>query len=306
MKYNFRVTAILLALFVSAQIVGLVLVNGSIEDIKTLPSGQIVIEHSETPVERPQTQGFESLAYILIGVAIATGLLLIIAKFGLLKLWKAWFFLAIWLTVTVALSVYISWIYATAIAILLAVAKIFYRDPIIYNATEVLVYSGIVVLFTPIFDILWVTVLLLAISVYDIIAVRRTKHMVTMAQFLIQGGLFAGLAVPLEKGKRLSRSKIRPVAKGAKAVKQQAAILGGGDIAFPMLFTAVLLEWLITAQGLERSMAFGLSLIVTVTATAALAGLFWIAKKGKFYPAMPFLTAGCLVGLAIIQALLLL
>jgi hypothetical protein len=41
------------------------------------------------------------------------------------------------------------------------------------------------------------------------------------------------------------------------------------------------------------------ALLIVLGATLALAGLFYASKKGKFYPAMPFITAGCFVGLVI-------
>lgn len=305
MKYNLRITLVLIMLFVSAQVVGLVLVNGSIAEVVTMPTGEVVIEHTETPIERPPTQGAGSFLYIVFGVGAATLLMLAIIKLGLLKLWKLWFFLAVWMTVTIALSVYLATVFAAGIAFLLAVFKIFHRHPVVYNITEILIYSGIVVLFVPIFDVLWVTVLLLAISAYDIIAVRRTGHMVTMAKFLIKSGLFAGLSVPLGKGK--GKSVPVCVKKTEGKVKegyvQRNAILGGGDIAFPMLFSGVVMESLIKS-GLDKVISLGFTLIVTLCATGFLGLLFWIAKKERFYPAMPFLTAGCFVGYGVVQVMI--
>jgi len=305
MKYNLRVTLMLVTLFLAAQLVGLFLVNGSIQEIVTTPGGQVVIEHSETPIERPPTEGAGSFAYILIGVAFATLLLLLIIRLKLFFVWKAWFFLAVWLTVTVALSVYLNAFMAAGVAFLLAAAKILRRDPIVYNATEILIYSGIVVLFVPVFDVTWTAALLLVISAYDIIAVRRTKHMVSMAKFLMKSELFAGLSIPLGKHKargELKGTKAKSIS-GAEAEGPHSAILGGGDIAFPMLFSGVVMESLITG-GLAKATAFALTLIVTLCATAALAYLFKIAERNKFYPAMPFLTAGCLLGYGLVQLLL--
>jgi len=308
MKYNLKVTLLLVLLFVAAQLVGLILVNGSIQQVVTTPGGEVVIEHSDTPIERPPTEGVGSFVYILIGIAFATLLLLLIIRLRLYAVWKVWFFLAVWLTVTVALSVYIQATIAAGIALLLAITKIFRRDPIIYNLTEILIYSGIVVLFVPVFDVVWVAALLIAISAYDIIAVRHTKHMVSMAKFLMKSDLFAGLSIPLGKRpkgelKTTKAVKTKTVASVETEV-QHSAILGGGDIAFPLLFSGVVMESLIIA-GLAKTNAFALTLIVTLCATAALVYLFKIAERNKFYPAMPFLTAGCLVGYALIQLILL-
>jgi hypothetical protein len=45
-----------------------------------------------------------------------------------------------------------------------------------------------------------------------------------------------------------------------------------------------------------KGVAFLQSSVIILTTTIALTLLFVFAKKGKFYPAMPFLTAGCLLG----------
>ena len=79
------------------------------------------------------------------------------------------------------------------------------------------------------------------------------------------------------------------------------AILGGGDIAFPLFFSAAIMEHLIIVQNIPKfPNALLYSLISTVTAGIALSLLFYYSKKDKFYPAMPFISAGCLIGYGII------
>ena len=72
--------------------------------------------------------------------------------------------------------------------------------------------------------------------------------------------------------------------------KISTAILGGGDIGFPLIFTGVILK------------VFGLwqSLVIPVFSGAALLFLLLKGKEKKFYPAMPFITIGCLVGLGVV------
>jgi len=295
MKYNLSITLILISLFLVSQIVGLFFINGSIQEVKELPSGEIVIEHKETVVERPETEGGESFSFILLGIAMATILMLIIIKLNLLKLWKLWFFIAVWLTISVSLSVYINMYLAMLLAFALGLLKILKPEPIIHNITEILIYAGIVIIFVPIFDVFWVFMLLLAISIYDIIAVRKTKHMVKMAMFLTKSKLFAGLSFPLGK----------PLLKKPKTMDQEvrkSAILGGGDIAFPLLFSGVVMENLIT-NGMTKLMSFSYTLIITLCAMLSLSFLFWIAKEDKYYPAMPFLTTGCFIGYLIVAAM---
>ena len=62
--------------------------------------------------------------------------------------------------------------------------------------------------------------------------------------------------------------------------------MGGGDVGFPLIFAGVVLNNynLISA------------LIVVLFVSLALLGLMLFGKEKKFYPAMPFLTAGCFLG----------
>ena len=68
--------------------------------------------------------------------------------------------------------------------------------------------------------------------------------------------------------------------------KKKDAILGWGDIGFPLLFAGVVLK---TSGYLD-------AFIIVIASTLALLGLFIWSKKNRFYPAMPFLAAGCFLG----------
>lgn len=78
--------------------------------------------------------------------------------------------------------------------------------------------------------------------------------------------------------------------KKNKKIKLHVAMLGGGDVVFPMILSGVILN----------SIGLVPALIIAIGATVGLASLFYISEKGKFYPAMPFISAGCLLALGII------
>ena len=125
-------------------------------------------------------------------------------------------------------------------------------------------------------------------------AVWKSKHMIRLAKFQAKSQVFAGLFIPYQ---RVPKPK-----KGQKAVRKKIkiAVLGGGDIGFPLIFTGIVMTDLIIRHGILAG--FLMSLIITACATAALLLLFIKAKKDKFYPAMPFLSAGCFAGYLIILA----
>src|SRR3989344_1588840 len=134
--------------------------------------------------------------------------------------------------------------------------------------------------------------LLIIISVYDIWAVWHSGFMQKMAKYQINElKLFAGFFVPYlnKKQRELVREAKAKKSKLKKSMKVNLAILGGGDVVFPI----------ITAGVIFRTLGLLPALIVSLCATISLFILFVFAKKGKFYPAMPFITAGLLVGIGL-------
>jgi presenilin-like A22 family membrane protease len=273
MKHNLPITLILIALFILSQVVGLFIVQKYLITDQEFPLG----------IEKPQLEQDTSYIPILLIILITTIIALLLIKFNAFRIWKAWFFLSVFVTLTVSFSAFIAQIYAIILALILAMIKIFKPNLIFHNLTEVLTYGGLAAIFVPILNIKSAIILLLAISVYDAIAVWKTKHMVKMAKFQTKSRLFGGLLIPY---------KVKEKQLGNKPAKEfhEHAILGGGDIAFPLLFSGVIL----------KEFSFSYSLIITATATIALFILFILAEKKKYYPAMPFITIGCLIGYGII------
>jgi presenilin-like A22 family membrane protease len=257
MKHNLKVTALLIIMFLIAQFIGLIILRPYVVEEKPLPLG----------IERPQVEETTSFIWIFAVIIIGTIFALLLAKMEATMLWKIWFFISVIFTLSVAFSSFISSAAAVVIAAALAVFKVFKPNIIVHNITELFIYGGLAAILVPIFgtSIVPITILLLLISVYDYIAVIKTKHMVKLAKFQTKLKVFAGILVPYGKNKE--------------------AILGGGDIGFPLMFAGVAINTL----GVKAA-------IIPIFAAAALLILFIKAEKKKFYPAMPVLTLGCFVG----------
>ena len=81
-------------------------------------------------------------------------------------------------------------------------------------------------------------------------AVWKSKHMVKMAKFQTKSNIFAGLMLPYQKktGKVVSavtkteKKESAPHTAIEKKKELKTAILGGGDVAFPLLFAGVVLK----------------------------------------------------------------
>ena len=286
MKHAVSVTILILLLFISAQFIGILILTQYIDSQKSQETGQT--EFKDLPVgERPPLEEKTSFIPIMISIIVGTIILLLLIKHKLAWVWKGWFLLAIILTLTISFSAFVHIIAAFLAALILSIWKVFKPNFWIHNFTELFVYAGMAVIFVPLFTLSSIIILLILIAIYDAYSVWKSKHMITLATSEAKEQVFAGLLIPysLNKGQKVSlRNKANAVSS-----KVQTAILGGGDIGFPLLFAGVILKEI----GLWQS------LIIPVFAGLGLGILLWKSEEKKFYPAMPFIGAGCLLGLGI-------
>jgi presenilin-like A22 family membrane protease len=252
----------------------------------TLPSGEVI----DVPAN-------SALGPILIYVFVAVGVLgitlykiplralrvLLRLLFALLFSWGA--FIATVFYVPLPL----------AIAIAVAFGTFWFLVPFVWlhNLVLILAVSSLGAVFgrfiTP-----WTAMgIILALAVYDFLAVRF-KFMLWMADRLSEVNALPAVIIP----KNYSEWNLNLKKHGEKMIElnpaeREYSILGGGDIAFPCLLTASVYF----AQGFKPSAiiaAFGLLGLGSVYAIQA------IFLKGKPMPALPPIAASTLVGLLII------
>jgi len=77
-------------------------------------------------------------------------------------------------------------------------------------------------------------IILVVFSIYDYIAVYKTKHMVKMAKEMIEAGTILGFVLPQRISDFLA--DLKEVKPGGRFL-----ILGGGDVVFPLLFSVSLI-----------------------------------------------------------------
>ena len=303
MKHNLKITAIILGMFLITQFIGLYVINHYVNDKNDLPFGL------ETPeIEKPSD--YRNFFYaILIAFVIAIALLFLLTKIKAEFILRAWFFMVVTLALGITINsffptkiIYAAWI-ALAIALPLAFFKIFKRNFIVHNTTELFIYPGISAIFVPILNFWTILILLGIISIYDMWAVWHSGIMQKMAKYQIDKlKVFSGFFVPyLSKKTRMKMKKLRKSkSKQKKKMKINVAILGGGDVIFPIIAAGVVFK----TQTL--TMPFGLpaftggffpAVFVIFGALLGLTYLLFFSEKKKFYPAMPFITAGILLGM---------
>lgn len=290
MKHSWKITLLLIAMFILAQLIGIAVISQykpHTEQI-TINATTMNVTSYNLPygLEPPQTSPSLNIITIIISFALAITLMLVLMKYKIELFLKIWFAAVILMALSISFYAFLSqYQYASLISILISVPlvylKVIRRSIIFHNFTELLIYPGIAAIFVPLLSIKTTIILLILISIYDIYAVWHAKFMQKMAKYQIsQLKIFSGFFVPY-----LSKLELTKLKKKKKA-KVAVAILGGGDVVFPIIFSGVLLN------------TFGIipALLVTLGATLSLFALFIASEKGKFYPAMPFITAGCLIG----------
>jgi presenilin-like A22 family membrane protease len=310
MKHTVKITIILISLFFLAQLIGIYVAHVYLPETQQIvnqTTGEIInktvynLPYGLDPPTDIKPQ--ESIISIVIALFIAVVLMLFLMKLKAETFLRTWFTIVVILGISIALNAFIikvpyAAIISVIIAIPLGILKIFKRNMLVHNATELLIYPGIATVFIPILNLWAIIILLVLISIYDIYAVWHAGFMQKMAKYQIQKlKLFSGFFVPyMKKEDRLILSKSKSMNeknKKIKKIKVNLAILGGGDVVFPIILAGVVL----------RTMGLWQAFTITAGATLALAFLFYKSEKGKFYPAMPFITIGCFVALGIIYIL---
>jgi len=119
----------------------------------------------------------------------------------------------------------------------------------------------------------WTGVIILVIfSIYDYIAVYQTKHMIRMAKEMAEQGAILALIIP----QKLSdfKASLKEVSPGGSFL-----ILGGGDIAFPLLFAVSLIP-----SGIINSVIVAIFSLIGLFASFL---IFITRKERQPIPALP-------------------
>ncbi len=292
MKHSFDVTLMLIGLFFAAQVIGLVVVSQYIGERHVTETGEINITWEPLPsiggveMERPHVEPRDAILMIAFAIIIGTVLLLFLAKLKHDYIWKLWFFLAVFLCLWIALKPFIGAGAAFAVSAVLAYLKLFRPGFVVHNFTELFIYGGLAAIFVPIIDKISAFLLLVLISIYDMYAVWKSGHMIKLAKFQTKAKVFAGMLIPYDMMKKAKKH----AAKKTATSRVKSAILGGGDVGFPLIFAGVIMKY----------MGFWKAMVIPVFVTFALFLLLIYGKKDRFYPAMPFLSLGCLAGYAVV------
>jgi len=258
-----------------------------------------------TPFEASDIKAFQNPAsiwnpiYFFILIIGFTALILIVLRFGAKRLIYLFMLAAVAVTLyyvmdglllylhaSIAIPLFGSGLNVGALAITLILSLLLYKYPEWYviNATGLIIAGGAAAIFGISLIPELVVLLMIILAVYDAMSVYKTKHMVSLAESVID------LRIPI--------LFVMPRKRNFSTLNRQGLELGGGDAFFMGLGDAIIPSMLVVSAYVSYPSV--------VPALGALAGtlvgysvLTRFSGKGNPHAGLPFLNTGSIIGFLI-------
>lgn len=192
-------------------------------------------------------------------------------------------------------------IVAIALMILLYVHSEWY----VVNTVGVLVGSGVIVMLGVAFVPSLIIIFMVVAAIYDAWAVYKSKHMLALADTMINLRLPILLVAPQskgysfkegqtsisDKGQEISaQSSAQTTTKKAKKNGGEAMFMGLGDVIFPGILVLSCAQWL------DESVAIPVAMGALVGGLCGYAALMYFVAQGKAQAGLPLLNGGAILG----------
>jgi presenilin-like A22 family membrane protease len=266
-------------------------------------TGSILIS---LPVQAAGITAFEdpgSVANPFIFIAILlvfTGFLLVLIKYDLKKVIAAIIGFSIFLTFGYIFTALVTAVMGTTdlamlvvlILSVLATALLYvYPEWYVIDSLGILIGAGVASIFGVSLDIIPVVILLILLAVYDAISVYKTKHMITLAEGVIDLKTPILFVVPKRRDYSFIRDGIGKLDDGGE---RSAFIIGMGDLIMPSILVVsanvFLKGWRL--GGIVNLPALG----AIVGSLAGLTVLLYFVSSGKPQAGLPPLNGGTILG----------
>ncbi|MDY6966526.1 MAG: presenilin family intramembrane aspartyl protease PSH [Halobacteriota archaeon] len=261
---------------------------------------QIIALLMAKPFEASGMQAFPEPESILnplmyVGLILAFTLLILI----IIKLDQDWF-IQIFILFAVASTMYyvflaiISnfWISIT-LAVLLTLFMYLHPEWYIIDIIGVVIGAGVASIFGISLTIIPVLVLLTALAVYDAISVYKTKHMITLAESVMDLKLPILFVLPRRRGYSFI--------KEADMEKGDAYFMGLGDAIIPSILVVSANFFIEAPYTISFINVLALGTIIGTIAGYSI--LMFFVGKGKPHAGLPFLNSGAILGFLFASAI---
>ena len=251
-------------------------------------SGVIVFSNPNDPMD---------IVYLFLTTLAFTFTFLLIARFWKKQLIRGIVLMSIGLTVFSTVSTLLATLFpeewslflsiTTVVILLLILIK--YPEWYVVDICCIIVGASAIVMLGISLSIFLVIVLLIGLAIYDAISVYMTKHMIDLADTLLDLKLPIMLVIPITRNYSLIRETKSLKVKLKDNEKRDAFFIGLGDIIMPGTLVASTFHS-ITSNGLPVALSVMLGTIL---------GLIVLMKaviKGKPQAGLPFLCGGAILG----------
>ncbi|MCJ2513567.1 MAG: hypothetical protein LN408_03890 [Candidatus Thermoplasmatota archaeon] len=187
-------------------------------------------------------------------------------------------------SILLSASIIISFILALSLVIIL------YKFPEWYviDICGIIIGAGAIAIFGISLGIFLVIILLISLAIYDAISVYKTKHMIDLADTVMDLKLPVLLVVPKIRKYSLIKETKRLKEKLEEGSEREAFFMGLGDIVMPGILVVS------TYNNISNSLPIALSVII-----GTLIGFVFLMNyviKGKPQAGLPFLCGGAILG----------
>jgi presenilin-like A22 family membrane protease len=165
------------------------------------------------------------------------------------------------------------------------------------DATALLMSVGTAAIMGISLDIWLVIALLIAMAVYDALSVYRTKHMIDLADSVMDLKLPVMFVIPKKSSYSLLKETKRLKEKLKDNEEREAYFLGVGDVVFPGILAVSAFHNIV-----NNGFAMGMSVLAGTL--FGFAALMAYVVKGKPQAGLPFLCSGAIIGYAVAGFLL--
>lgn len=224
----------------------------------------------------------------LLDITISASIILFVILLTLEIKWVRYplrfiFFLTVFFGLSLFLNIFLPLFFSIFIAAYLVTLYFILARPIFHNLVMLCSLVGVAIAVGLAASPIIIFILLLVFSLYDIVAVFITKHMIKMARGFFKIGLLPGFLLSLNPRSQFETGRGAP--SGDKC-----SFLGSGDVVLPLLFVASLVNVkLIYAVGAGIGNILGFAILVFI---------LW-GRKREPLPALPPIVFGEVIGVLI-------
>ncbi len=172
-----------------------------------------------------------------------------------------------------------------------------YPEWYVVDSVGLVMAIGATIILGVTFAILPAIVLLIVLGIYDAISVYKTKHMISLADSVIDLNLPVLLVIPKKWGYSFREKKPRLKEQLESGTEREAMFMGLGDIVIPSLLIVSALSFLPSGQsgiGIANSLLVGIGTMIGILVGFSI--LMRFVMKGNPQAGLPLLNSGAILG----------